>query len=56
MAYLRPERLEDAIAALAHGGAVPLAGGTDFYPARVLHMPDERVLDLSAIASLRGIS
>jgi len=55
MAYLRPDRLEDAIAALAHGPAVPLAGGTDFYPARVAHMPVERVLDLSGIASLRGI-
>jgi len=56
MAYLRPERLEDAIAALAHGSTVPLAGGTDFYPARVIHMPDERVLDLTGIAALRGIT
>jgi len=55
MAYLRPDRLEDAIAALAHGPAVPLAGGTDFYPARVAHMPAERVLDLTGISSLRGI-
>lgn len=55
MEYLRPDRLEDAIAVLAGGPAVPLAGGTDFFPARVTHAPRVRVLDLTGIASLRGI-
>ena len=56
MAYLRPGRLDEAIALLAQAPAVPLAGGTDFYPARAAHMPDETVLDLTGIAALRGIS
>lgn len=57
--YLRPDRLEEALAALAQPLAAPmtvLAGGTDFYPARVGRAIDEDVLDISAIESLRGIS
>ena len=33
-----------------------LAGGTDFYPARVGRAIDEDVLDIGGIAALRGIS
>ena len=33
-----------------------LAGGTDFYPARVGRAIDENVLDITGIAALRGIS
>ena len=54
-AYLRPSRLEDALTALARPHVV-LAGGTDFYPARVGRAIDEDVLDISGIAVLRGIS
>ena len=54
-AYLRPNRLEDALTALARPHVV-LAGGTDFYPARVGRAIDEDVLDISGIAVLRGIS
>lgn len=53
--YLRPHRLEEALGALARPFTV-LAGGTDFYPARVGRSIDEDVLDISAIAALRGIS
>ncbi len=53
--YLRPHRLEEALGALARPFTV-LAGGTDFYPARVGRSIDEDVLDISAIADLRGIS
>ncbi|MBS0550784.1 MAG: FAD binding domain-containing protein [Proteobacteria bacterium] len=53
--YLRPARLEDALTALARPFTV-LAGGTDFYPARVGRSIDEDVLDISGIAGLRGIS
>src|SRR5258708_38773125 len=53
-AYLRPRHLEEALAALARPHTV-LAGGTDFYPARVGRAIDEDVLDISGIASLRGI-
>src|SRR5450631_4007111 len=54
-AYLRPSRLEDALAALARPHVV-LAGGTDFYPARVGRAIDEDVLDIGGMAVLRGIS
>jgi CO/xanthine dehydrogenase FAD-binding subunit len=53
--YLRPSRLEDALTALARPHVV-LAGGTDFYPARVGRAIDEDVLDIGGIAVLRGIS
>jgi CO/xanthine dehydrogenase FAD-binding subunit len=53
--YLRPTRLEEALEALARPWVV-LAGGTDFYPARVGRAIDEPVLDITAIAALRGIS
>jgi CO/xanthine dehydrogenase FAD-binding subunit len=52
--YLRPHRLEEALGALQRPFTV-LAGGTDFYPARVGRSIDEDVLDISAIAELRGI-
>ncbi len=53
--YLRPERLEDALAALGSQGLTVLAGGTDFYPARVGRPLDEDVLDVTALAELQGI-
>jgi CO/xanthine dehydrogenase FAD-binding subunit len=52
--YLRPASLEEALVALARPWTV-LAGGTDFYPARVGRAIDESVLDISGIAALRGI-
>lgn len=58
--YLRPEGLEDAVAALADGRCTVLAGGTDFYPARVGRAPglaaDDRILDITALDGLRGIT
>ena len=53
--YLRPTRIEDALAALASGPRTLLAGGTDHFPARATREPDEDILDLTAIAGLRGI-
>jgi CO/xanthine dehydrogenase FAD-binding subunit len=53
-AYLRPGRLDDALAALGQPHTV-LAGGTDFYPARVGRLVTEDVLDIGGIATLRGI-
>ncbi len=52
--YVRPSRLEEALSALARPHVV-LAGGTDFYPARVGRAIDEDILDIGAIAELRGI-
>ena len=57
--YLRPRRLEEALSALARPSAQPhtvLAGGTDFYPARVGRAIDEDVLDIGGIDVLRGIT
>lgn len=53
--YLRPARLEDALAALGARPWTVLAGGTDFYPARVGKPVDVDVLDITRIADLRGI-
>ena len=52
--YLRPRRLEEALSALARPHIV-LAGGTDFYPARVGRVIDEDVLDIGGIDVLRGV-
>jgi CO/xanthine dehydrogenase FAD-binding subunit len=59
-AYLRPADLDSALGALADeapGGApwVVVAGATDHYPARVGRLPREDVLDVTAIAGLRGV-
>jgi CO/xanthine dehydrogenase FAD-binding subunit len=53
--YLRPHNLGEALSALARPHTV-LAGGTDFYPARVGRSIDEDVLDIGGIGDLRGIS
>ncbi len=54
-AYLRPTSIDAALRALASRPLIVLAGGTDFYPARVGRPLDDDVLDITAIASLRGI-
>jgi CO/xanthine dehydrogenase FAD-binding subunit len=54
--YLRPDGIEEAVAALAAQNLTILAGGTDFYPARVGRPVTEDILDVTRIASLRGIA
>jgi CO/xanthine dehydrogenase FAD-binding subunit len=54
-AYLRPDRLTDALTALSRGPLAVIAGGTDFYPARVERIEDEDVLDISGLGELRRI-
>ena len=54
--YLRPTRLTEALAALAEAPRVVLAGGTDFYPARVGQPLDDDVLDITGLAELRRIA
>ena len=61
MAFLRPARLDEALGALSNGGPggapwVIVAGATDHYPARVGRAPVEDVLDVTAIARLRGVA
>ena len=53
--YLRPDSLDEALAALSAQRLTVLAGGTDFYPARVGRPPDEDVLDVTALEGLRAI-
>lgn len=53
--YQRPHALEDALAALATAPRTVLAGGTDYYPARVGEPCDEDILDITALAPLRAI-
>jgi CO/xanthine dehydrogenase FAD-binding subunit len=55
-AYLRPTSQSEALAALAQGTLTVLAGGTDYYPSRVGKALADDILDISAIAVLRGIS
>jgi CO/xanthine dehydrogenase FAD-binding subunit len=53
--YFRPTDLDQALALLADGHRVIVAGGTDYYPARVGRPLDDDVLDVTALASLRAI-
>jgi CO/xanthine dehydrogenase FAD-binding subunit len=55
-AYLRPDRLDDALGALAERRWTLLAGGTDVYPARVGRVPDDDVLDVTSLPGLRAIT
>jgi CO/xanthine dehydrogenase FAD-binding subunit len=54
--YFRPTDLDEALANLRGGGVTVLAGGTDFYPARVGRPLDEDMLDITAIEGLRAIT
>jgi CO/xanthine dehydrogenase FAD-binding subunit len=53
--YLRPTNLDAALRALEERAPTILAGGTDFYPARVGSYIDEDVLDITALGELSGI-
>jgi len=53
--YLRPTELDEALQALAARELNIVAGGTDFYPARVGKSVDEDILDVTAIDGLRRI-
>jgi CO/xanthine dehydrogenase FAD-binding subunit len=54
--YLRPGTIDEAVAALAAERLTILAGGTDFYPARVGKPLDDDILDISRIEALHGIA
>ena len=53
--YARPRSLDEALDLLARRDWAILAGGTDFYPELADKKPSRPVLDVSAIAGLRGI-
>jgi CO/xanthine dehydrogenase FAD-binding subunit len=54
--YARPASLEEAMALLSEQPLTVLAGGTDYYPARVGKPLDDDILDITGIGALRGIS
>ena len=54
--YLRPGTIQEALAELAAGPRILLAGGTDYYPARVGQPLDDDILDITAISGLDGIA
>jgi CO/xanthine dehydrogenase FAD-binding subunit len=54
--YLRPKTLDEAVSLLASPGGQILAGGTDFYPALGERLPQGRVVDITALGEIRGIS
>jgi CO/xanthine dehydrogenase FAD-binding subunit len=54
--YLRPTELDEALAALAARPRVIVAGGTDYFPARVGRPLDDDIVDITALSSLRRIA
>lgn len=54
--YLKPKSLDEAVSLLASPGGQILAGGTDFYPALGERLPQGRVVDITALGEIRGIS
>jgi CO/xanthine dehydrogenase FAD-binding subunit len=54
--YARPSRLNEALRLLARAPRSVLAGGTDFYPARVARALPAEVLDITSLRELRGIA
>jgi CO/xanthine dehydrogenase FAD-binding subunit len=52
---LRPTDLTEALAALKARQLTVLAGGTDFYPARVGRLVREDVLDITALGAMREV-
>lgn len=56
MEFARPTELGEALSLLAKGDWAILAGGTDYYPSLQESSVTDNVLDITALASLRGIS
>lgn len=48
--------MAQAVELLSDGGAVALAGGTDYFANRVGRLPEGRLVDLTGVEALRGVS
>ena len=53
--YVRPKTLSDAVAAFLPSSKI-LSGGTDLYPASVGKLLPKNVIDVSAVAEMRGMT
>ncbi len=56
MAYLSPNTMADAFAALERGGVSVIAGGTDWFPQAGEVLPQVSLLDVTGLPGFRGIS
>jgi len=54
--YLKPKTLDEAMTLLASGPVHILSGGTDFYPALGDRVIRDKVVDISGLGNLRGVS
>jgi len=54
--YLQPKSVDEAVRALAENSLFVLAGGTDYFPARVGKPLNENILDITGIEKLRGVA
>jgi CO/xanthine dehydrogenase FAD-binding subunit len=54
--YIQPKSVDEAVRALAENSLFILAGGTDYFPARVGKPLDDDILDITGITNLRGIT
>ena len=55
MRYATPTKLAEALELMSVVDRVAIAGGTDYYPARVGQVVDDSVVDLTGLSELRGI-
>jgi len=53
--YHRPRELSEALEVLRQGNVMVIAGGTDYYPARVERPANDDLLDITGIVGLRRI-
>ena len=56
MAYLFPNSMADAFAALERGDVSVIAGGTDWFPQAGEVLPKVSLLDVTGMPGFRGIS
>ncbi len=54
--YCRPRSLDEAVRVLAESGGQILSGGTDFFPALGDRPAPDRVIDISGLTGIKGIT
>ncbi len=56
MTYFLPQKLDDALELIQDGSAKLVAGGTDFYPAMQKGQAMGRIVDLSRLGDMQGVT